>query len=101
MIKRKGLFLTCMLVMFITLGLCSAQAAVKLTGKVKDVDVDEQSLVVGDSSGDIVVYLESGSKIKRGSQTKSLKDIKVGSIIEVSYIKTGEENVVQTILLSP
>ncbi len=99
--KKKRLFLTCILTMFIILGLCSAQAAVKLTGKVKDVDVDEQSLVVGDSNGDIIVYLESSSKIKMGSQAKSLKDIKVGSVIEVSYIKTGEEKVVQTILLSP
>lgn len=99
--KSKGLFLSCIITMSIILGLCSAQAAVKMTGKVKDVDINEQSLVVGDSGGDIVVYLESGSQIKMGDQTKSLKDIKVGSIIEVNYVKTGDDNIIETILLGP
>ncbi len=104
MMKRKGLLLTCILSAFIILGLCSplaADAAGKLTGKVKDVDLDEQSVVVGGPGGDIVVYLESKSKIMMGAQAKSLKDVKVGSVVEVNYIQSGADNVVQTILLSP
>ncbi len=104
MMKRKGLFLTCILSAFIILGLCSVQAAdsaQKLTGKVKDVDLDEQSVVVGGPSGDIVVYMESKSRIVMGGKAKSLKDVKVGSVVEVSYIESGADNVVQAIRLSP
>ncbi len=104
MMKRKGMVLICIVSAFIFLGLVSAHAAdsaQKLTGKVKDVDLNERSVVVGGPSGDIVVYMESGSKITMGAQAKSLKDVKVGSVIEVNYIQSGSDNVVRTILLTP
>ncbi len=104
MMKRKGLFFTCILSAFIILGLCSAPAADSaqtLTGKVKDVDLDEQSVVVGGPGGDIVVYMESNSKVMMGGQAKSLKDVKVGSVVEVAFVKSGTEKVVQSIILSP
>ncbi len=101
MMKRKNMITVCILAAFIILGVCSAYAADKLTGKVKDVDLDEQSVVVGGPGGDIVVYMEGSSKILKGGQAKTLKDIKVGSVIEVNFVKSGADKVVQRIVISP
>ncbi len=101
MMKRKNVITVCILAAFIILGVCSAYAADKLTGKVKDVDLDEQSVVVGGPGGDIVVYVESSSKIMKGGKAMSLKDVKVGSVVDLTFVKSGSDNVVQSIVLSP
>ncbi len=104
MMTRKGMVLIGVLSAFILLGLVAAHAAdsaQKITGKVKDVDLDEQSVVVGGPGGDIVVYMESGSKITMGGQAKTLKDVKVGGVVEVDYVQSGSDKVIRAIRLTP
>ena len=67
------------------------------TGKVKDVDLDEKSIVLGMEDGDQVFYLDSNSQIKMGNKNKQLKDISIGMVLEVTYIKSGDDNMVKMI----
>lgn len=71
-----------------------------VTGKVKDVDMDEKSLVLGTTAGDKVFYLEKNSQIKQGSQNKSLGDISIGMVLEVTFQTSGEDNLVVMIDIS-
>ncbi len=67
------------------------------TGKVKDVDLDEKSIVLGMEDGDQVFYLESNSQIKMGNKNKQLKDVSIGMVLEITYIKSGDDNMVKMI----
>ena len=67
------------------------------TGKVKDVDLDEKSIVLGMEDGDKIFYLDSGFQIKMGKKNKQLKDISIGMVLEVKYQKSGDDNIVQMI----
>ncbi len=67
------------------------------TGKVKDVDLDEKSIVLGTKDGDKIFYLDSSTQIKRGKKNKQLKDVSIGMVLEVKYRKTGDDNIVQAI----
>lgn len=67
------------------------------TGKVKDVDLDEKSIVLGMEGGDQVFYLDSNSQIKMGNKNKQLKDISIGMVLEITYIKSGDDNMVKMI----
>ncbi len=69
----------------------------KITGKVKDVDLDEQSLIVGDSGKDAVVYIESDTQIQKGAEKKVLGDITVGTIVEINYIKAEDDMIAKSI----
>lgn len=65
------------------------------TGKVKDVDLNEKSIVLGMEDGDKIFYLDSSSKIKMGKKNKQLKDVGIGMVLEVKYRKSGDDNIVQ------
>ncbi len=67
------------------------------TGKVKDVDLDEKSIVLGTKDGDKIFYLDSSTQIKRGKKNKQLKDVSIGMVLEVKYRKSGDDNIVQAI----
>ena len=67
------------------------------TGKVKDVDLDEKSIVLGMEDGDKIFYLDSGSQIKMCKKNKQLKDVSIGMVLEVKYQKSGDDNIVQMI----
>ena len=67
------------------------------TGKVKDVDLNEKSIVLGMEDGDKIFYLDSSSKIKMGKKNKQLKDVSIGMVLEVKYRKSGDDNIVQMI----
>jgi hypothetical protein len=66
-------------------------------GKVKDVDLDEKSIVLGIEDGDKVFYLDSNSQIKMGKENKQLKDVGIGMVLEVKYQKSGDDNIVKVI----
>ncbi len=68
-----------------------------VTGKVKDVDLDEKSIVVGTEDGDKVFYIEKNSQIKQGGKNKKLKDISIGMVVEIKYQKSGDDNIVEVI----
>ncbi len=78
----------------------SGEAMENITGKVKDVDLAEKSIVVGGQTGDMVLYIESDSAITKGSEAKSLKDVKLGSVIRVTYVQAGDEKQVKSISLN-
>ena len=67
------------------------------TGKVKDVDLDEKSIVLGMEDGDQVFYLDSNSQVKMGQKNKQLKDVSIGMVLEVKYVKSGDDNMVKMI----
>lgn len=74
-----------------------AGGVLNATGKVKDVDLDEQSIVLGVEGGDKIFYLDSTSQIKMGKKNKRLKDVSIGMVLEVKYLKSGDDNIVQMI----
>ncbi|MBW2251026.1 MAG: hypothetical protein JRF60_10450 [Deltaproteobacteria bacterium] len=67
------------------------------TGKVKDVDLNEKSIVLGMEDGDKIFYFDSSSQIKMGKKNKQLKDVSIGMVLEVKYQKSGDDNIVQMI----
>lgn len=70
------------------------------TGKVKDVDLEENSIVVGTPDGDQVFYIEKDSQINQGGKSKTLNDISVGTVVEIKYKKSGDENIVEVITIN-
>ncbi len=104
MFKKMSVIVACVVVCFCFLTVSSLTSYVqaedssgKITGKVKDVDLDEQSLVVGASGKDCVIYVEKATQMKQGSDNKSLADIKVGTVVEIKYKKTGDDLIAQSI----
>lgn len=75
------------------------QGAASFTGKVKDVDLQEKSVVAGSPDGDVVVYIEKGSQITSDGQAKSLADIKVGMVVKVVYTTAGEDKIAESVTL--
>jgi len=89
-----------LIIVFFVVGLSGVQAqetAKKFVGKVQDVDLDEKSVVIGSPKGDIVVYMESHAQIKKGKTLKSLSDLKVGTMVEVTYKTVAEDKIVESI----
>ncbi len=101
MLKRISVIVACIVVCFCLLNVSSTVMADdpsgKITGKVKDVDMDEHSVIVGDSGKDVVVYIEKNTQIQQGTNKKALGDIKVGAIIEIKYIKVEDDLIAQSI----
>lgn len=89
-------------IVFFVVGVSAVQAqetAKKFTGKVQDVDLDEKSVVIGSPKGDIVVYIESQSQIKKGNTLKSLSDLKVGTMVEVTYKIVAQDKIVESLVI--
>ncbi len=101
MLKKFSVIFACIVVCFCLFTMPSTLMAddppEKITGKVKDVDMDEQSVIVGDSGKDVVVYIEGSTHIQQGADKKTLGDIKVGAIIEIKYIKVEEDLIAKAI----
>ena len=77
----------------------AAEGTASITGKVKDVDLQEKSVVVGSPGGDMVVYIEDGTKITSAGETKSLADISVGMVVKVAYAMAGEDRIAGSVTL--
>ena len=73
------------------------QGAASFTGKVKDVDLQERSVVAGSPDGDVVVYIEKESRITSGGEAKPLADITVGMVVKVVYTVAGEDKIVESV----
>lgn len=73
------------------------QGAAVITGKVKDVDLQEKSLVAGSPDGDVVIYIEKDSKITADGRAISLADIKVGMVVKVVYSMAGEDKIAESV----
>ncbi len=105
MFKKMSVIIVSVVVCFSLLTLASLTSYVqaaensseKITGKVKDVDLDEQSVIVGASGKDSVIYVEKSTQIKQGTENKSLADIKVGIVVEINFKKTGDDLIAQSI----
>ncbi len=103
MVKKSLLLISCILALIsFSSNIPAAEETVhRINCKVKDVDLNENSLVVGGPGGDMVVYLEKHSTVTLGKIEGRLQDIKVGAIVEIRYkIKDGE-NMAKTILAGP
>ena len=104
MFWKRNILAICILTCFFLAGLPMAHSGSevhKFIGKVKYVDFDEKSLVVGGPNGDMVVYIENTTRIKMKNQAKSLKDVKVGGIVEVHFQKDGDDNIGRSIIINP
>ena len=72
-----------------------------VTGKVKDVDLREQSVIVGGPGGDMAIYVDKNTRIRQGGAVRSLSHIKVGSIVRIEYRSMADDLVANTISLAP
>jgi hypothetical protein len=98
MLKRLSVISILIMVIFMVGSLpVYAGDVLSATGKVKDVDLNEKSIVLGMEDGDKIFYLDSSSKIKMGKKKKQLKDVSIGMVLEVKYRKSGDDNIVQMI----
>ena len=97
MLKKLSTISIFIMVVFLIAGSTFAGETLDTTGKVKDVDLDEKSIVVGTQDGDKVFYIENNSQIKQGGQTKTLKDISIGMVVEIKYQQSGDDNIVEVI----
>jgi len=100
MLKKMSVIVLCMVLGICMMTLASVKAEdaqQKVTGKIIDVDLDEKSVVIGDSEKDIVVYIEDDTQIQQASEKKLIGDLKVGNIVEISYKKSGDDLLAQSI----
>jgi hypothetical protein len=91
-----------MITIFLISGQITLQAgetSQKITGKIKDVDLDEKSVVVGTPDGDKVFYIETGSQIKKGTEAITIKELKIGIVIEMTFKKSGDDNIAELIVI--
>ena len=42
-------------------------------------------------------YFDSSSQIKMGKSNKKLMDVSIGMVLEVKYVKSGDDNMVKMI----
>jgi hypothetical protein len=104
MFSRSAIPIFVVLWVFLTAGplLMPAEAGGgSVTGKVKDVDLREQSVIVGGPGGDMAVYVDDRTRISKGGAARSLGRIKVGSIVRIEYRSMGADLIANTISLSP
>ena len=95
---------TLYLSIFVTAGLMSLPAEAgggTVTGKVKDVDLREQSIIVGGAGGDMAIYVDKNTRIQQGGASRSLSHIKIGSIVRINYRTMADDLLAITISLSP
>ena len=76
-----------------------ADTVKQISGKVKNVDTDERSLVVGAPHKDILIFIDDNSRLLKGGQPIELNLITVGSIVEVQYSEAGGDMFVKTLSL--
>ena len=104
MLTSKRILALWIIAVLLTAGSLPAYAggdAAAMTGKVKDVDLKEKSVVVGGAQGDVVVYVEDGTRINEGGAARSLRHVRVGSIVRLTYTTVAGEKVAQTISITP
>ena len=65
-----------------------------ITGKVKDVGLDDKSIVLGVGDADQIFYMDENTQIIMDQKTKALEDISIGDVIEIQYNKSGDDNIV-------
>ena len=88
----------------VCLGLAAGAAAGDLrqvTGKVKDVDLAEQSIVVGSGETDLLIYLDKETSVLVGGKAGGLEDVGVGSVVIVEFYRTGEDMIASEIRTGP
>lgn len=72
-------------------GMITVAAADQLQGKIKDVDTQEKSLVIGLKDQDKVVYLDQNAQILNGAQAVGIEALKVGMLVSIeAVLKEGE-----------
>ena len=101
--KRVILLITVFfaLTIFSQVSVSVVTAANMLSGKIKDVDIQEQSLVIGLKEQDKVVYLDSQTKIVKNGQSASLANLKVGMLVSINTITKDGETLAKNITISP
>ncbi len=103
MLKKMSVLVACIAMCFCLLSVSSVVMAEdlpeKMTGKVKDIDLEEHSVIVGSSEKDAVVYIESNTLIQQGNEKKALGDVKVGTIVEIQYITVEDDLIAQSVLI--
>ena len=97
MLKRLSTISIFIIAVFLIAGPAFTAETLDVTGKVKDVDMDEKSIVVGTPDGDKVFYIEKDSQIKQGGNAKTLKDVSIGMVVEIKYQISGDDNIVVVI----
>lgn len=101
----KKISLGFILMLTISLAVCQLQVhagdVINASGKVKDVDLEDKSLVIGMESSDQVFYIEDSSKIHMNSQKMELKDVQIGMVVEIQYIKSNDDNIVHSVMIVP
>jgi len=96
MLKKISLVVVFIMAVFLVAGQLPVYAkdTLSITGKVKDVDLDDKSIVLGTETGDQVFYIEETTQILSGKTAKELKDITIGMVIEILYNTSGDDNIV-------
>ena len=91
------------LVVFLFAGQLSLYAGntLTITGKVKDVGLEDKSLVLGMGDEDQIFYMDENTQIIMDQKTKALEDISIGDVIEIQYNKSGDDNIVIKINIVP
>ncbi len=79
----------------------TANGAETANGKIKDVDTQEQSLVVGLKDQDKVIYLDSKTQIIKGGQSASFGDLKVGMLVSLSITVKDGDSFAQKVTITP
>ena len=84
--KRISLLLILAFVCTMTLAgnVLTASASGPIVGKIKDVDTQEKSLVIGLKDQDQVVYLDQNSQITKEGQSLGLDGLKVGMLVSMA-----------------
>ncbi len=78
-----------------------ANGAETVIGKIKDVDAQEQSLVVGLKDQDKVIYLDSQTQIVKGGQPASFGDLKVGMLVSIDATVKDGDSFAQKVTITP
>ncbi len=91
-ISKVAVFL---LVVFLFAGQLSLYAGntLTITGKVKDVGLEDKSLVLGMGDTDQIFYMDENTQIIMDQKAKVLDDISIGDVIEIQYNKSGDDNI--------
>jgi hypothetical protein len=101
---KKAVSALVVFTIFLTLGLAALPVEAgggTVTGKVKDVDLRERSLIVGGPGGDMAVYVDKNTGIHQGGAAVSLNQISVGAIVRIEYRSMANDLVAITISLAP
>jgi hypothetical protein len=100
--KKMSIIFLCIIALgfiSIPIDLQAGDTTQKITGKIKDVDLEEKSVVVGTPDGDMVFYIETGSQIKKGTETITIKDLKIGIVIEMTFKTSGDDHIAELIVV--